>query len=133
MSPTTGSARNETIDSRQSRATIITTTPDERDDVAHRVERAGGEELAHRVDVVRGARDEAPDRRAVVVAQAQPLEEAEDGAPQIGHRARAGDLHRVHLHEGEELRDDEEQRQGDAVAHQAGRVAGRRPGGRRRP
>ncbi len=28
MSPTTGSARNDTIDSRQSSATIITTTPD---------------------------------------------------------------------------------------------------------
>ena len=96
---------------RQSSATIIATMPDERDEVAHRVERARGEELADRVDVVRRARDEAADRRPVVVAEAQALEEAEDRAAQIGHRARAGDLHRVHLHERERLHDDEEHRE----------------------
>ncbi len=51
---------------------------DEGDDVPHRVERARGEQLAHGVDVVGRARDEAPDRRSIVVAQAQALEEAED-------------------------------------------------------
>ncbi len=98
---------------------------DEGDDVPHGVERARREQLAHGVDVVGGARDEAPDRGAVVVAEAQALEEEEDRRAQVGHGARPGELHRVHLRERERLHDDEEDREGHAVLHEAMPVAHR--------
>jgi hypothetical protein len=51
--------------------------------------------------------------------QLEALEERKMCASQVGHRARPGDLHRVHLRRTSGLRDDEQQSQPDAVAQQA--------------
>ncbi len=90
----------------------------ERDDVAERVGDALREELAERVDVVRRARDESPDGRLVEEAQRESLEISKHRLAQVGHRARAGDLHLVDLHEAEHLREEDETREQEAVAEE---------------
>ena len=85
---------------------------DERDDACR-------EHLVHVLDVVGGARDEAPDRVAVEEAEMQRLDVGEDGAPQVAHRGLPGSRHHqrvdvrergVHGHRREVERGEPEQR-----------------------
>jgi len=100
----------------------------EAEEIAERVERAGREHLADRVHVVRHARDEPADRRAIEEPEAAGVQEAEDAHAQVGHRARAGELHQVELREGERLLQDHDAREQQAAAREviepAGRVEG---------
>jgi len=100
----------------QSRTSIMTTMPTSatRSPIAFRTPDA--KEARPRRPTSFVARvTKAPDRRAVVVPELELLEEREHSRAEIGHRARAADLHRVHLDEAEELGDDDEEREADAV------------------
>ncbi len=81
-----------------------------------RVERARAEHLVDGVDVVGDAGDEPADRRAIEEAQLAGVEEVEDVGAQLGHGARAADLHQVHLREGDRLLDDQHREDREAVA-----------------